>query len=255
MVRLQSRFVFHISLCIRISYMEKVFITGVSSGLGYGLAKVYLEQGARVYGCSRRAPADLIEQGLIFESADLSDSVQGSSAIGRLLADAGHLHRIILNAGKLGQIRDMKQAPLSDIRETMEINVFANKWLLDLIFASGRKVKQVVAISSGASQSGSRGWNGYSLSKAALNMLIKLYAGERPQTHFISLAPGLIDTAMQDYLTGLPADDRYEPLEILKAAKGTDKMPDGATCARKLIEAFPRLLELESGSYADIRKL
>ncbi len=235
--------------------MEKVFITGVSSGLGYGLAKVYLEQGARVYGCSRRAPQDLIDQGMIFESVDLADGSSAISAVGRLLADAGHLHRVILNAGKLGEIRDMQATPLSDVRETMEINVFANKWILDLIFASGRKVKQVVAISSGASQSGSRGWNGYSLSKAALNMLIKLYAGERPRTHFTSFAPGLVDTAMQDYLTALPEDDRYEPLEVLKAAKGTEKMPDGETCARMLIDAFPRLLELESGSYADIRKM
>ena len=86
-------------------------------------------------------------------------------------------------------------------------------------------------------------------------MLIKLYAGERSQTHFTSLAPGLIDTAMQDYLTSLPQDPRYQPLDILKAAKGTEIMPDGETCARKLTEAFPELLQVESGSYVDIRKL
>ena len=86
-------------------------------------------------------------------------------------------------------------------------------------------------------------------------MLIKLYAGERPSTHFTSLAPGLIDTPMQDYLTNLPADDRYEPLAILKAAKGTEQMPDAETCARLLIETFPKLLKRDSGSYADIRKL
>ena len=113
---------------------------------------------------------------------------------------------------------------------------------------------RVVAISSGASLSGSRGWNGYSLSKAALNMLIKLYAGERPRP-FYSLAPRLVDTAMQDYLTNLPADARYAPLQILKDAKGTEAMPDGARCARRLIELFPQLLQRESGAYADIRKL
>ena len=86
-------------------------------------------------------------------------------------------------------------------------------------------------------------------------MLIKLYAGERSQTHFTSLAPGLIDTAMQDYLTSLPQDPRYEPLDILKAARGTAMMPDGETCACRLIEAFPELLQAESGNYVDIRKL
>ena len=40
---------------------------------------------------------------------------------------------------------------------------------------------------------------------------------------------------------------------ILKEAKGTEKMPNGEDCARKLIHAFPELLILKSGSYADIR--
>jgi benzil reductase ((S)-benzoin forming) len=235
--------------------MEKVFITGVSSGLGYSLAKAYLEQGAQVYGCSRRAPDDLIEKGLIFKAADFADAATASHAVGSLLADAGNLHLIVLNAGKLGEIRDFKDTPLSDFRETMEVNMVANKWLLDLVFASGRKVKQVVAISSGASRSGQRGWNGYSISKAALNMLIHMYANEQRRTHFTSLAPGLVDTAMQDYLTNLPADERFKPLAILKEAKGTDRMPDGETCARQLLDVFPKLLERPSGGYADIRKL
>ncbi|MDA9589657.1 SDR family NAD(P)-dependent oxidoreductase [Opitutales bacterium] len=233
----------------------KVFITGVSTGLGHGLAKVYLKQGATVYGCSRRAPDDLIEQGLIFETADLADAPSASQAIDRLLAGVGALDLVILNAGKLGKIRDFSDTPLADFRETMEINLMANKWLLDSVYAGGRGVEQVVAISSGASLSGHRGWNGYSVSKAALNMLIQLYANERLETHFTALAPGLIDTAMQDYLTGLPADERYKPLAILKAAKGTELMPSSDECAAKLVAVVPKLRDLPSGSYADIRKL
>jgi NAD(P)-dependent dehydrogenase (short-subunit alcohol dehydrogenase family) len=234
---------------------ETILITGVSSGLGHGLAKIYLEQGAQVYGCSRRAPDDLIQSGLHFASVDLSDGKAGPEKLSNLIGDVERFDCVILNAGKLGEIRDMKDAPLEDLRETMEINVWANKWILDMIFEQASEVKQVVGISSGASHSGSRGWNGYSLSKASLNMLIKLYAGERPSTHFTSFAPGLVDTAMQDYLTDLPADERYKPLEILKSAKGTDKMPDSATCAQMLIDAFPKLLERPSGEFADIRKL
>lgn len=236
--------------------MQKtIYITGVSSGLGYGLAKVYLEQGAMVYGCSRRKPEDLVSQGLQFQKIDLTDAVAGDKLLDEQIRDVNYFDIVVLNAAKLGKIRDLRDTPLTDLRETMEINVWANKWVLDALFSSERKVSQVVAISTGASQSGSRGWNGYSLSKAALNMLIRLYAGECPETHFTSLAPGLVDTAMQDYLTGLPEDDRYPPLKVLKAAKGTKMMPDGEACARKLIDLFPRLLQLESGNYADIRKL
>lgn len=234
---------------------KRICITGVSSGLGHGLAKVFLKQGAEVYGCSRRAPEELIAQGLHFVSVDLNDPTTGAAAFKELAGAVEAFDLVLLNAGKLGEIRDMQDTPLDDLKETMEVNVWSNKWLLDTLYSIPCRVDQVVAISSGASQSGSRGWNGYSISKAALNMLIKLYAGERPETHFVSLAPGLVDTAMQDYLTNLPEDPRYAPLEILKAAKGTETMPDGETCARKLIEAFPKLKTLESGSYADIRKL
>ncbi|MGB0744678.1 MAG: SDR family NAD(P)-dependent oxidoreductase, partial [Opitutales bacterium] len=201
-----------------------ILITGVSSGLGHGLAKCYLDSGATVYGCSRRRPQELIDRGLIFTSVNLEDEEVGKPAFKELVAEVPHFDVLLLNAAKLGEIRDMADTPLSDLRETMEINVWSNKWILDVVFNDARTVKQVVGISSGASQSGSRGWNGYSLSKAALNMLIKLYAGEQPETHFTSLAPGLVDTAMQDYLTNLPEDERYAPLEILKAAKGTVMM-------------------------------
>lgn len=233
----------------------RICITGVSSGLGHGLAEVYLEQGAEVYGCSRRTPDDLIRKGLRYASVDLADSNSGQAAFASLIRPANRFDLVVLNAGKLGQIQDMRDTSLEDLRETMEINVWSNKWLLDSLFANGREVAQVVGISSGASQSGSRGWNGYSVSKAALNMLIKLYAGERSQTHFTSLAPGLVDTEMQDYLTNLPEDPRYPPLEILKAAKGTERMPTGVDCARKLVNTFPKLLEMESGGFTDIRKL
>ena len=58
--------------------MQKtIYITGVSSGLGHGLAKVYLEQGATVYGCSRRKPEELVDLGLRFQAIDLSDANTG----------------------------------------------------------------------------------------------------------------------------------------------------------------------------------
>ena len=148
----------------------RIFISGVSSGLGYGLAKVYLAMGDEVYGCSRRKPKDLVGQGLHFAAIDLADSGVGPSKFCKLINGKLHFDLAILNAGKLGQIRDMREASLEDLRETMEINVWSNKWLLDCLFDDERSVEQVVAISSGASQSGSRGWNGYSLSKSALNL-------------------------------------------------------------------------------------
>ena len=234
---------------------ERILITGVSSGLGHGLAKCYLAMGADVYGCSRRSPDDLLEQGLNFCALDLSQQAESEPKFRAWIEDVESFDVVILNAGVLGKIKDMQDCSMAELKATMEVNVWSNKWILDACLGGSRTIQQVIGISSGASLSGSRGWNGYSLSKAALNMLIKLYAGECPSTHFTSFAPGLVDTAMQDYMTSLPEDPRYAPIEILKAAKGTDAMPSGYECAQKLIHTFPRLLENESGGYADIRKL
>lgn len=234
---------------------ERILITGVSSGLGHGLAKCYLAMGAEVYGCSRRSPDDLLEQGLNFCALDLSQQGESEPKFRTWIEKVESFDVVILNAGVLGKIKDMQECSMAELKATMEVNVWSNKWILDACLGGGRTIQQVIGISSGASLSGSRGWNGYSLSKAALNMLIKLYAGECPSTHFTSFAPGLVDTAMQDYMTSLPEDPRYTPIEILKAAKGTEAMPSGYECAQKLIHAFPRLLENESGGYADIRKL
>lgn len=233
---------------------QNILITGVSSGLGRGLAEAYLERGYSVYGCSRRVPEELIQKGLHHRSVDLADPQGGPESLGDLIAGVKHWDRVFLNAGRLGEIRDMVETPLEDLRMTMEINVWANKWVLDRLYDTAT-IDQVIAISSGASVSGSRGWNGYSISKAALNMMVKLYAGERPETHFVSLAPGLVDSGMQDYLTALPPDERFPPLEILREAKGTDKMPDGRTCAEMIIGELPRIREVKSGEFADIRKL
>jgi NAD(P)-dependent dehydrogenase (short-subunit alcohol dehydrogenase family) len=211
--------------------------------------------GAEVYGCSRRSPDDLLEQGLNFCALDLSQQGESEPKFRTWIEEVESFDVVILNAGVLGKIKDMQECSMAELKATMEVNVWSNKWILDACLGGGRTIQQVIGISSGASLSGSRGWNGYSLSKAALNMLIKLYAGECPSTHFTSFAPGLVDTAMQDYMTSLPEDPRYTPIEILKAAKGTEAMPSGYECAQKLIHVFPRLLENESGGYADIRKL
>ena len=51
---------------------NSVLITGVSSGIGHGLADAYLRREARVFGVSRREPNDLIERSnFYFQQVDL----------------------------------------------------------------------------------------------------------------------------------------------------------------------------------------
>jgi NAD(P)-dependent dehydrogenase (short-subunit alcohol dehydrogenase family) len=149
----------------------------------------------------------------------------------------------------------MADTPLERLKAVMDVNLWANKVVLDALFAGPWEVDQVVAVSSGAAVSGARGWNGYALSKAALNMLVRLYADERAGTHISALAPGLVDTGMQAYIRGLPGDARFPTMDRLKRAQGTADMPDPGTAAPRLLAAMQAIRGRKSGDFYDIRAL
>ena len=137
--------------------LRNVLITGVSSGIGLGLACEYLAQGVQVFGLSRREPKYFAGRGNFrFESVDLRISEEVSYAIGRLLAGVERLDLAILNAGMLGRVADMGEISVGEFREVLEVNLVANKVLIDAVFAQGIPVLQVVAISSGAATTANR---------------------------------------------------------------------------------------------------
>ena len=209
-----------------------------------------------MYGMSRRKPDDFCAQeDFSFEAIDFEEPDKVIQATSKLLSGVKALDLLILNAGVLNEIKDMADTPVAEIEQVMRVNVWANKVLLDTVFSSSIAVKQVVGISSGASISGKRGWNAYALSKTTFNMLIRLYAEERPETHFTALAPGLVDTAMQAYISGLSDDKRFPTMDRLKAARGTEAMPSPEILAPRLVEVFEQLSQHPSGGYVDIRKL
>ena len=87
-------------------------------------------------------------------------------------------------------------------------------------------------------------------------MLVQLYALEQPTTHFCALAPGLVDTAMQDQLCGRAPDDRYAAVEVLRSKRNTPDMPTPAIAAPRLAATIERLPSLvASGDYADVRQI
>lgn len=164
---------------------------------------------------------------------------------------------VILNAGILNDIRDLKDTDIEEIKKVMDVNVWANKVLIDVLFEQLDSIHQVVAISSGAAVSGTRGWNAYALSKATLNMLIDLYSREHPQTHFCALAPGLIETGMQDYLNNLPEayEKKFPMVKKLKEARGTDNMPKSKEAAVIVANAIQKITDHESGNFLDVRNM
>lgn len=227
---------------------KNILITGCSSGLGLGLTHLYLEKGYRVFGISKTKP-DIQNTNFIFKACDLSKTSNIKKELTTYLQTTEEFDTVYLNAGMLGVIKEMTQLQLSDLKETLELNVYANKELLDIL--STLKVSNIIAISSGAAINGSKGWGPYSLSKASLNMLINLYSKEMLDTKLLAVAPGVIETPMTDYIRYEVDDTIYTSAKVLKQAQ----IQSPVQAAKRLDMVVQRINEFESGSFIDVRNI
>ena len=149
----------------------------------------------------------------------------------------------------------MAEVAVKEMMRVMGINVWANKVLLDVLFREMDEVKQVVGMSTKSSLRSSPGWGPYSVSKAGLNMLMNVYAKERPETHFSAFAPGLVDSEIQEAISAMEETDRYPAIGRLQEARHTPEMPDPGTAAPRLIWGMERALERPSGTFVDVRDM
>jgi len=230
---------------------KNILITGVSTGLGLALAQEYLSQGDNVYAIGRTLPKQLSNNPrFFFFPYDLNETYMIRNTLDAFVTHHS-FDTVILNAGILGDIQTLDESSLEDIKAVMELNVWANKELIDTLALNAQHVKQIVAISSGAAVNGSKGWAAYSLSKASLNMLMNLYSKELPQIHFTALAPGIIDTPMVQHIINTVNEEEFPSAKKLKL--GDIQTPKFA--AKRLIHLFPKLLKYESGSFLDVRTM
>lgn len=217
-----------------------------------------MERGAIVWGMSRsgcplKSRFDDVIRDRQQDLGTLNTLVEG---LDQLLSDCLRLDLVILNAGVLGRIQEMAQTDVHDLEHQMRVNVWSNKLILDWLIERQIPVDQIVAISSGAAVNMNHGWGGYSLSKAALNKLVQLYAHEMPDTHLVALAPGLVDTGMQDYLCGEVDSKEYPSVQKLKDARGTQDMPNPRQAADMILDLLDDLMSTQpSGAFVDVRKL
>jgi benzil reductase ((S)-benzoin forming) len=227
---------------------KTILITGCSSGLGLALTNYYLEKGFKVYGISRNKSniENINFTHIIF---DLSEISKIKEILSPIIQDISQIETVFLNAGMLGKIRVLDELSTSEMQEVYKLNVYANKKLLDIL--KSIKVKNILAISSGASLTGYKGWGSYSLSKAGVNMLINLYSNEMLNTKLLAVAPGVIKTPMTDYIR-FELDENIFP-SAKKLSEGLVQTPEET--AIKLDNLINKIDEFESGSYVDVRKI
>jgi NAD(P)-dependent dehydrogenase (short-subunit alcohol dehydrogenase family) len=192
-------------------------VTGASRGIGRAAALALAEAGAHVIALARTQGA--------LESLDDEIRAKGSSATlvpvnlkdldaldrlgGAIYERWGKLDVLFGNAGILGELAPIAHIDQPVWDEVMAINVTANYRLIrsldPLLRASD--AGRAIFVTSGAAHKCTAYWGVYSVSKAALEALVRTYAAETVTTPVkaMLLNPGPLRTAMRR--TAMPGED------------------------------------------------
>lgn len=179
--------------------MKAYIITGTSSGIGQELAELLLQdENNKVIGISRSQKIEHANYQHI--SLDLNNvaDIEGIE-----FPDWENASQISLvhNAGWVGPIQKMGNQEMGSIAASYLINLVAPAILSNHFIATYKESKAqkvILSISSGAAHQAVEGWNTYCSAKAGLDMLSKCIGEEHKDIISLSVAPGKVDTPMQN---------------------------------------------------------
>lgn len=192
--------------------MQRVFITGASSGLGWALAHEYARRGARLGLLARRD--DKLQELLrslpgpslhLAYAADVNDHAALTAAAADFVQRAGGADIVIANAGISYGTLTERSADLAVFERIIRTNVIATAAtfapFIDAMkaqVARGEPEPRLVGIASVAGIRGLPGAEAYSASKAAVISYCESLRVElrRHRIRVVTIAPGYIDTPM-----------------------------------------------------------
>lgn len=174
----------------------RVLLTGSRGGIGGSIHQKLLTDGHIVVAPSS-SDLDLSESELISDWMNTNTNLDFDA--------------IILSAG-INPVRDFMDVENVEYLRTLEINLNSNRALLKAVLPGmkNRKFGRIVAVSSSYSTITKVGRSSYSVSKAALEALIRSIAVENAQSNIIanSIVPGFIETPLTHKNNSRPQIDR-----------------------------------------------
>jgi NAD(P)-dependent dehydrogenase (short-subunit alcohol dehydrogenase family) len=234
-----------------------VLITGGSLGLGRALGKALAIQGARVVLVARgrdelsEAVAEIERDGgeAYGIVADIADKNAIYTIAGEAAALVGPIDILIQNASTLGPVplRLLLDTDCEDFERALQVNLVGPFRLAKAIAGSMalRETGLVLSMTSDAAVEAYSRWGAYSISKAALDHMTRLFAAELADTgvRFINVDPGDMDTRMHaealpdaDASTlGRPADAAARIVEIIRRS---DQIPNGSRLTASDVEVL-----------------
>ncbi|MCG6859099.1 MAG: SDR family NAD(P)-dependent oxidoreductase [Salaquimonas sp.] len=192
-------------------------VTGASRGIGYHAALGFAREGAHVIAVARTVGGlEELDDAIKAEGGaatlvplDITDY----DALDRLGAEIdkrwGRLDILLANAGMLGGLSPLGHIEPKTFGKVFDLNVTANWRLIrsldPLLRASD--AGRAIFLSSGAAHSTRPFWGAYAASKAALEALARVYAGESAKTSIrvVIVDPGAMRTAMR--AQAMPGED------------------------------------------------
>ena len=179
--------------------MRGFIITGTSSGIGKELCKLLLEDNQnRVIGICRTQKIE--HRNYRHITLDLNNIAE-IETLEFLDWTTAEQICLIHNAGWIGPIKKIDDQKAGSIASAYMINLVApailsSKFIFTYKNLNAQKV--ILSISSGAAHSAIEGWNTYCSSKAGLDMLSKCIDKEYKEIINLSIAPGKVNTSMQN---------------------------------------------------------
>lgn len=209
---------------------KKVLITGGTSGLGRELALQLASIGARVAivarGRERLDETVQLNPKLIAIQGDVSKKEDVHPIAGRVHAELGEVDILIHAASELGQtpLRLLADTDCEDFERVLQTNLIGPFRLTKALLAGMlfKKGGLVVNISSDAAVNAYPRWGAYSVSKAALDHLTRIFDEELKAfgLRFLAIDPGDMRTPM--HFAAVPDAD-------------PEKLRDPALAAERLI--------------------
>lgn len=237
-------------------------VTGASRGLGRAVAEQLLARGHQIVSISRQAPDGLRSPLLQHWSADLADAAEVAMRLHNWLGERGpetfSALNLISNAGVISPLAPLGEVAAADLSRALRVGLEAPMLLTAAFLGATRnwpRPRKVLLVSSGLGRHAMAGSASYCAAKAGLDHLARAVALEevgRPDgARIVSLAPGVIDTDMQQQLRSADAASFPERARFigLQAAGRLDS-PDRA--AAKLLAWLDRA-DFGNNPVADVR--
>lgn len=243
--------------------MNLYVVTGTNRGLGEALARLIARDRANeLIAISRAAGAPLA--GATHIAADLADMRAVEEACAQVSArvQGKRYDKAVLinNAGIVQPVAPLERTDAADLERNLAVNLVAPMLLMRGFLnatAEGARLRRIVNISSGAGRRPVSGWSAYCAAKAGLDMATRVVSLEAESRGLaieaVSLAPGVIDTGMQEGVRTLDARD-FADVERFRKMKeeGTLRRAEDVAADILAAEAAGRLGQ---SPVADLREL